>query len=137
MRLSGPLSTNSDASTMASDVDITDAPDTESGSMINTLTEDAVNTACLGFDHQSLQSKGSNSADDDHFAVLILNIEDAQNTDWLFSVSSGSWKRVCINLVSNALKYTPSGYIDVTLRKKLLQQKPGKERSALIELVVS
>lgn len=137
MQLSGPLSTSSDARTTVSDADIADARDIEPGSMINALTEDAVNAACLGFDHQSLQSKNSHGADDDHFAVLILDIEDAQSLDWLFSVASGSWKRVCINLVSNALKYTPSGYINVTLRKKLLQQRPGKERCALIELVVS
>lgn len=124
MQTSGPLSTSSD-------VGVADAPDTDSGFMINALTEDAVNAACLGFNHQSLKSKNS------HGAVLILNIEDAQSSDWLFSVASGSWKRVCINLVSNALKYTPSGYINVTLRKSLLQQKPGKQRSALIELVVS
>jgi signal transduction histidine kinase len=130
MQISGPLSTSSDAG-------VADASNTESGSMINALTEDAVNAACLGFNHQSQQSKNSHGADDDQFAVLILNIEDAQSSDWLFSVASGSWKRVCINLVSNALKYTPSGYINVTLRKSLLQQKPGKERSALIELVVS
>jgi signal transduction histidine kinase len=130
MQISGPLSTSSDAG-------VADASNTESGSMINALTEDAVNAACLGFNHQSQQSKNSHGADDDQFAVLILNIEDAQSSDWSFSVASGSWKRVCINLVSNALKYTPSGYINVTLRKSLLQQKPGKERSALIELVVS
>ena len=105
--------------------------------MVNVLTEDAVNTACLGFDHQSLQSKLPSGANGEHFATLILNIEDAQSSDWLFSIASGSWKRICINLVSNALKYTPSGYISVTLRKKVLQRKPGKERSALVELVVS
>jgi signal transduction histidine kinase len=67
---------------------------------------------------------------------LILNIEDAKSSDWMFSIASGSWKRICINLVSNALKYTPSGYINVTLRKKPLQRKPGKERGMLVEFVV-
>lgn len=105
--------------------------------MINSLTEDAVNAACLGFDHQSLPSKRSHGSDDDHFAALILNIEDSRNPDWLFSIASGSWKRICINLVSNALKYTPSGYINVTLRKTWLKRKPGKGRSAMVELMVS
>jgi signal transduction histidine kinase len=39
-------------------------------------------------------------------------------------------------LISNALKYTPHGYINVTLRKKPLQRKPGKERGALVEFIV-
>jgi len=104
--------------------------------MINMLTEDAVNTACLGFDHQSLQSNTGRGEKNNHFATLILNIEDAKSSDWMFSIASGSWKRICINLVSNALKYTPAGYINVTLRKKPLQRKPGKERGAVVEFIV-
>lgn len=96
--------------------------------MIDMLTEDAVNTACLGFDHQKLQLETNSS----HSATLILNIEDAKGPDWMVSIASGSWKRICINLVSNALKYTPHGYINVTLRKKPLQRKAGM----LVEFVV-
>jgi signal transduction histidine kinase len=136
LQVSGPPSTHSDTSATASDIDADVELDGESGSMIDVLTEDAVNTACLGFDHQSLQLKTSGGADNNHFATLILNIEDAQHPDWLFSIASGSWKRICINLVSNALKYTPSGYIYITLRKKLSHLKLGKERHGLVELIV-
>lgn len=132
----GPASTSSGASTTASDANVAYAPDIESGFMVNALTEDAVNAACLGFDHQSLQSQGPHGANTNHHAILVLNIEDAQNSDWLFSIASGWWKRICINLVSNALKYTPSGYINITLRKKWLKRKSGIERSAVIEFVV-
>ena len=104
--------------------------------MVDVLTEDAVNAACLGHDHQSVQSDISLGDKSKHFATLILNIEDAKSSDWMFSIASGSWKRICINLISNALKYTPSGYINVTLRKKLLSRRPGKERDALVEFVV-
>ena len=136
MQVSGPPSTQSGASATTSEVDFDGAPDVESGHMIDVLTEDAVNTACLGFDHQSLQLKSSSGPNKEHFATLILNIEDARNSEWLFSIASGSWKRIVINLVSNSLKYTPSGYINVTLRKRLSQRKSGKERHATVELVV-
>jgi signal transduction histidine kinase len=104
---------------------------------ISTLTEDAVTAARLGFDQPSVRSQDLHGAESDHAAVLILNIEDALSPDWRFSVASGSWKRICINLVTNALKYTPSGYINVTLHKTMLKRKPNKPRTALIELIVS
>jgi len=132
MQKSKPPSTK-DISTTASE---TSLPDTESAFMIDLLTEDAVNTACLGFDHQSLQLNTARGTSNSHSATLILNIEDAKSSDWMVSIASGSWKRICINLVSNALKYTPNGYINVTLRKKPLQRKPGKERGMLVEFVV-
>ena len=44
---------------------------------------------------------------------------------------------MCLNLLLNALKYTPNGYIVVTLQKKWLRKMAGRERSALVELVVS
>lgn len=132
MRKSGP-SGMKDISTTTSE---TSLPDAESAFMIDMLTEDAVNTACLGFDHQSLQSNTAHGTNSSHSATLILNIEDAKSSDWMVSIASGSWKRICINLVSNALKYTPSGQIVVTLRKRPLPRKPGKERGMLVEFVV-
>ncbi|KAK3673899.1 hypothetical protein LTR78_006101 [Recurvomyces mirabilis] len=64
------------------------------------------------------------------------NIKDACDDDWRFRISGGSWKRICMNLVTNALKYTPVGYISVSLRKKWLDVHHGDERHAIIELVV-
>lgn len=120
-----------------SDVPRADAPEEEkAGVMISALIEDAVEAACLGFDHQSTTREGTENAFNDHSATLVLDIEDARNPDWQFFVSSGSWRRVCLNIVLNALKYTPSGYIVVSLQKKWVQGKVRRERTALVELVV-
>ena len=110
---------------------------TESVFDLSMLTEDAVTVACLGFDQRSLQSQDLHGTEEDHSAIFILNIEEALSSDWKFFIAGGSWKRVCINLVANALKYTPAGYINVTLQKTLLKPKPGKQRAAIVELVVS
>lgn len=111
--------------------------DVESGFNLSTLTEDAVTAASLGFDQRSIKAQDLHGPGNDHPATLILNIDDALSSDWTFIVASGSWKRICINLVSNALKYTPSGYINVTLQKTMLKRKPGKQRYAVVDLVVS
>lgn len=105
--------------------------------MISTLIEDAVEAACLGFDDQSTKQQGSSSVYSEQSAMLTLDIDDARNPEWHFCVPSGSWKRICLNVVLNALKYTPTGYIVVTLKKKLVKKKGSRERSALVELVVS
>lgn len=129
-------SASENSTTTASEASVAYA-DTESAFNLSTLTEDAVTAACLGFDERSLPSQDLHGAESEHPATLILNIDDALSSDWTFSVASGSWKRICINLVSNALKYTPSGYINVTLQKTMLKRKPGKRRSGVVELVVS
>jgi signal transduction histidine kinase len=46
--------------------------------------------------------------------VVVLDID--REDSWLCSVSSGAWRRVVMNLVSNSLKYTNCGYVQVALR---------------------
>ncbi|KAF2636856.1 hypothetical protein P280DRAFT_492817 [Massarina eburnea CBS 473.64] len=45
---------------------------------------------------------------------VILDI--ANEEDWNYHLSPGSWRRVVMNLLGNALKYTESGYIHISLR---------------------
>ncbi|KAK4579829.1 hypothetical protein LTR86_000030 [Recurvomyces mirabilis] len=107
----------------------------EPASMLSQLTEAAVEAACLGYEYQGKTSDHDRSEHTPE-PTIILDIEDACNDDWRFRMSGGSWKRICMNLVTNALKYTPAGYISVSLRKKWLDIHQGDERHAIIELVV-
>jgi signal transduction histidine kinase len=45
---------------------------------------------------------------------IILDI--AHEEDWNYHLPPGSWRRVVMNLVGNALKYTKDGHIHVSLR---------------------
>ncbi|OAL47145.1 hypothetical protein IQ07DRAFT_682628 [Pyrenochaeta sp. DS3sAY3a] len=47
---------------------------------------------------------------------IILDVDFAE--DWIFSFPAGSWRRIVMNLFGNAMKYTTSGYIHVSLRAK-------------------
>ncbi|RHZ71781.1 hypothetical protein CDV55_102575 [Aspergillus turcosus] len=46
--------------------------------------------------------------------VVVLDIDWAHS--WLCSISLGAWRRVIMNLVSNSLKYTERGHVEVSLR---------------------
>ena len=46
------------------------------------------------------------------FVVLDLACDD----DWVFSFPIGSWRRIVMNLFGNAVKYTETGYIHISLR---------------------
>jgi signal transduction histidine kinase len=47
----------------------------------------------------------------------LMTIVDIEWKDsWLYSVHSGAWRRVVMNLFGNALKYTNSGYIQLLMK---------------------
>jgi len=46
--------------------------------------------------------------------TVILDIEHRK--DWIVETEAGSWRRILINLVGNALKYTKSGHVYVSLK---------------------
>ncbi|KAF2474248.1 uncharacterized protein BDR25DRAFT_392014 [Lindgomyces ingoldianus] len=45
---------------------------------------------------------------------VVLDV--ANEEDWIFCVPAGEWRRIVMNVFSNALKYTESGHILVSLR---------------------
>lgn len=46
------------------------------------------------------------------FIVLDIAHED----EWVFALPTGAWSRILMNIFANAMKYTDSGYIIVSLR---------------------
>ncbi|KAF7115471.1 hypothetical protein CNMCM5793_002429 [Aspergillus hiratsukae] len=48
--------------------------------------------------------------------TIIYDVEP--DVQWLFETQAGAWRRILMNLFGNALKYTRSGYISVTLKSR-------------------
>lgn len=55
--------------------------------------------------------------------AFIRDIDRSPEIDWRCRIATGGWKRICINLISNALKYTSQGYVHVTLKSVPLRHR--------------
>ena len=78
------------------------------------VVETAVYSFCCNRDEQTTLRRK---------VAVILDIERSPDIDWRCRIVTGGWKRICINLVSNALEYTDEGYIRVSLKAVLVQNK--------------
>lgn len=94
---------------------------------LDDLTEDAVVSSVHSFHYDQ-------SAENHTHTPVILDIDRSDGETWQCSLATGGWRRVCVHLVTNALKYTPSGFIRVTLRQEF---KPGSRRRFNAVLTVS
>ena len=90
----------------------------KTGIALDDLTEDAVSSSVYSF-HYHRDPEGHTQTS------VILDIQRFEGTEWLCKLATGGWKRICINLVTNALKYTPAGWVHVTLERRA---KPGPGR---------
>ncbi|KAF7186984.1 Hybrid signal transduction histidine kinase B [Pseudocercospora fuligena] len=89
---------------------------------LDQVTEEIVETAvysfCCSRDAESVLKRK---------VAIILDIDRGTDIDWRCYVAVGAWKRICINLVSNALKYTHEGHIRVSLSAKSITDKKPSE----------
>ncbi|KAH7336182.1 hypothetical protein BKA65DRAFT_29052 [Rhexocercosporidium sp. MPI-PUGE-AT-0058] len=65
---------------------------------------------------QEQQRYGAKSSSKWDEVIVICDISPG---DWLFLTNGAVWKRIILNLVGNALKYTSTGAIVVTLRQDM------------------
>ncbi|CAN9295914.1 unnamed protein product [Alternaria alternata] len=94
---------------------------------LDALTEDTIVSSIYSFYYGQRVHKHTHPS-------VILDIDRSDGKAWTCSLATGGWKRICINLVTNALKYTPSGFIRVSLKQ---EPKPGSRRRFNALLTVS
>jgi CheY-like chemotaxis protein len=92
--------------------------DVEASVALDDLTEEAVESTVYSFNCK----KGT---DYEPRTSVILDIDRSASNQWYCGIATGGWRRICINLITNALKYTPAGYIRVSLTQK---PRPGSKR---------
>ncbi|KAK5723056.1 hypothetical protein LTR17_014017 [Elasticomyces elasticus] len=92
----------------------------ESQVSLDEVTEEVVSSAVYSFCCARSKENILNRR-----VTVLLDIDRAESVNWQCKVALGAWKRICINLVSNALKYTSEGFIHVSLKTVPI---PGKRK---------
>ncbi|KAK5683806.1 hypothetical protein LTS10_003669 [Elasticomyces elasticus] len=91
---------------------------TGSGIALDKVTEEVVESAVYSF----CCAKAKDIILDRKVTV-VLDVDRNPSARWQCRFPIGAWKRVCINLVSNALKYTEKGFIRISLRADPITEK--------------
>ncbi|KAJ5748614.1 uncharacterized protein N7511_010310 [Penicillium nucicola] len=117
---------------------------------VATLIEDVVDSVCLGHSHiqrstmpvdhpidespnlSSSPSKQANKIGWDSNVEVILDIS---GNDWLYNVQAGSLRRIVMNLLGNALKYTKRGLVSVSIQAT--ENSKGRSRRQGLEDMVT
>ncbi|KAL2783680.1 hypothetical protein BJX66DRAFT_344717 [Aspergillus keveii] len=90
---------------------------------LDSVLEEVVESVFAGhsfYHHSRAQHRHSSNADASHAVhrpkevTIIFDIQEA--TEWKFFTQAGCWRRILMNVFSNALKYTSQGYIYLGLR---------------------
>jgi hypothetical protein len=91
---------------------------------LGTLIEDVLETVLLG--HFSARQRNYGLEKEQRAALTMLSNDISTqpvlvttyieaDRDWALPLDKGAWKRILLNLCSNALKYTVTGHVDVAL----------------------
>ncbi|KAF3914237.1 hypothetical protein AA313_de0203991 [Arthrobotrys entomopaga] len=119
------LSVNS-GSKGSNSYDAKEIPINEEMTNLSKLVEDVVESVYVGYGHENssrnriksnvtatLATLGSINVE--HFIPVLVTFDIAALQDWNFGIDRGAWKRIVMNIFGNALKYTPSGRINIKL----------------------
>ncbi|KAJ5095199.1 hypothetical protein N7532_007490 [Penicillium argentinense] len=114
------------------------------------LAEDVVDSVCLGHSHIQRSTTFTNNPNgisptsssppptDSNRMVSDLDVEvvvDISENDWLYKVQPGSLRRLVMNLLGNALKYTKKGHVSVSI--EATEHSKGRPRRQGLEDIVT
>jgi len=68
---------------------------------------------------------------------LAIIVDIGWRSNWNFNTQSGALRRVLMNLVGNALKYTDAGWVKVSLQSKDIRPTSSQSQQSTITIIVS
>ncbi|OJJ04458.1 hypothetical protein ASPVEDRAFT_85850 [Aspergillus versicolor CBS 583.65] len=90
---------------------------------LDAILEEVVDSVFAGhsfYQQRRLPARQLSNGDDSIIVLpsqqptIIFDVQEA--AEWTFSTQAGCWRRILMNVFSNALKYTPEGYIYIALK---------------------
>ncbi|KOS46657.1 hypothetical protein ACN38_g2393 [Penicillium nordicum] len=110
------------------------------------LTEDVIDSVCLGHSHIQRSATSTNHPTDISTTLPSKSVKygtqvghvsgvdvivDIPDNDWMYKVQPGSLRRIIMNILGNALKYTEKGRVSVCIeaseRSKARSRRQGLE----------
>ncbi|CZS98649.1 uncharacterized protein RCO7_06385 [Rhynchosporium graminicola] len=123
---SSKQSTEEDGRLQSNQIQSADGPD--SAVDLESLVEDVTSICLSGVQFRMIVDSSARpeqlrhgSKDSSRWDGVIV-ICDISPGDWVFKTNAAVWKRILLNLVGNALKYTSRGSIVVELRQEVVQE---------------
>ncbi|TVY42575.1 Hybrid signal transduction histidine kinase B [Lachnellula occidentalis] len=83
---------------------------------LSQLVENVVEGVSVGHNYRRSDSKHDHVGNDDSQMNILVIISVDWQASWNLDTEVGSWKRIIMNLFGNALKYTTSGFVHISLR---------------------
>jgi signal transduction histidine kinase/CheY-like chemotaxis protein len=126
----GSSTSNSDSSSPMS---------TRSTLDLSELVEEVVEAVYTGHKFSrssSITSPNVNGARYAHQPVKVI-LDIASASDWVFKSEAGAWRRIVMNLFGNALKYTETGAIRVSLHADRSQTHADVPSSTMVKFSVT
>ncbi|TVY35456.1 Hybrid signal transduction histidine kinase B [Lachnellula subtilissima] len=103
---------------------------------LSQLVEDVVEGVSVGHTYRRSDNKHDHMGNDGlQMNVLVIVSVDWQ-TSWNLESDIGSWKRIIMNLFGNALKYTTSGFVRISLRTKTTPADSSRPPQQVITLQI-
>ena len=72
-------------------------------------------TASIAHNAASLLGRSLQTSEKESI-VIVLDIERQPDFQWTFRTQAGAWRRVLLNLATNSLKFTTSGFVKISLK---------------------
>ncbi|KAK2468586.1 hypothetical protein H9L39_19745 [Fusarium oxysporum f. sp. albedinis] len=107
---------------------------------LDRLAEEVIETVTIGHSfHYAVMPQGPRwlPPDADLVGKVQITVDIDHRKPWLFCTAPGAIRRILMNILGNALKYTSQGHVKISLKQEKGTSHKGPRKSATVVLTVS
>ncbi|KNB07805.1 hypothetical protein FOXG_08866 [Fusarium oxysporum f. sp. lycopersici 4287] len=107
---------------------------------LDRLAEEVIETVTIGHSfHYAVMPQGPRwlTPDADLVGKVQITVDIDHRKPWLFRTAPGAIRRILMNILGNALKYTSQGHVKISLKQEKGTSHKGPRKSTTVVLTVS
>ncbi|EWY87610.1 hypothetical protein FOYG_11792 [Fusarium oxysporum NRRL 32931] len=107
---------------------------------LDRLAEEVIETVTIGHSfHYAVMPQGPRwlTPDADLVGKVQITVDIDHRKPWLFRTAPGAIRRILMNILGNALKYTSQGHVKISLKQEKGTTHKGPRKSTTVVLTVS